>query len=62
MSTSEPTGSQAAAVERRRRIVEAIRRDSELTTEQIRERWGLSARWARELVGEARADARRGGA
>jgi hypothetical protein len=62
MSTSEPTGSQAAAVERRRRIVEAIRRDSELTTEQIRERWGLSLRWARELLTQARADARRGGA
>ena len=38
MNISEPTGSQAAAVERRRRIVEAIARDGEMTVEQIRER------------------------
>ena len=57
MSASIPTGSQAAAAERRRRIVATIRADPELTMEQIRERWSLSARWARELIYEARWEA-----
>jgi len=54
MSRSLPTGSQAADMERRKRIVETVRRDAEMTHEMIRERWGLSPRCVREIVREAR--------
>ena len=48
------TGVQAAASERKQRIIAALRKDKDITPEMARERFGLSVRWSRELFHEAR--------